>query len=104
MITWILGAIAFVLLVFTNTGLDKKLKEYLTTKKPQAKPVSEPDYLPEPPKKDILEDPPIYEIVKQWHVLKELCEKAKLGESVKSLDTVFLNLLKKEHVNAKSDN
>lgn len=101
MTSWILAAIAFGLLVFTNTNIYTKIKEYLNTKKPQAKPVSEPDTIPELPKQEV---PPIYEIVKQWHVLKELCEKANLGESVKSLDAVFLNLLKKEHVNAKSNN
>lgn len=101
MMTWIFGAIAFALLVLVNTNLGTKLKEYLTTKKPELKPVAEPDTIPELPKPEV---PPIYEIVKQWHVLKDLCEKAHLGESVKSLDAVFLNLLKKEHINAKSDN
>lgn len=46
--------------------------------------------------------PEIYEIVQQWHVLKSMCHKANLGESVKSLDAVFLNLLKRSNLNDKN--
>lgn len=46
-------------------------------------------------------DPEIYEIVEQWDVLKRMCQRAGLQESVKSLDSVFLNLLKRVELNGK---
>lgn len=103
MTTYIVLGIVAVVLLLTNTNLGSVLKEYLNKKKVEEKTeldieVKNPD-LPVPPA-----IPPIYEIVEQWHVLKELCERAHLGESVKSLDAVFLNLLKKENVNAKNNN
>lgn len=46
--------------------------------------------------------PEIYEIVEQWDKIRRMCEKANLKESVKSLDAVFLNLLKRANSDDKS--
>lgn len=45
----------------------------------------------------VVEDvPKIEDIVKQWSLLKDMCQKSGLSASYEALDDVFLNLLNKK--------
>lgn len=98
----LVGIIGVLALVLMNTNLLSYVKDMFTKK---AAPVINPSPVQdEPVKQDIVvnKSPEIYEIVEQWDTLRRMCQKSGLEESVKSLDTVFLNLLKRAKLDEKN--
>ncbi len=45
---------------------------------------------------EVTDIPKIEEVVKQWSLLKDMCQKSGLSASYEALDDVFLNLLNKK--------
>lgn len=95
--------IGIVGLVLVNTNVFSIVKTFLSKKTPTAPnldDVKSPEKLEDTTKSKI---PEIYEIVEQWHILRKMCKDAGLNDSLKSLDAVFLKLLKKDNTNGKNN-
>ena len=100
----LIPVIGIAVLVLLNTPAWTYVKSLFnkTTKKDVLDTMSFTVDNPSPEKPVEQKAPEIYEIVEKWDELKRMCYKAGLEESVKSLDAVFLNLLKRSSSNDKN--